>query len=186
MAKKQQPEKSSDPHRSLAEPSPWIVRFAPEISAGGAVLDIACGHGRHARLFAARGCAVTAIDINSAALSELSTQDNVTTVNVDLEDGAPFALAGRTFDGVIVANYLWRPLFPDLIGAIKPGGVLIYDTFGLGNEKFGRPRNPDHLLVPGELLEIARQAGLTVLAFEHGEVTAPAPAVRQRICAQRN
>ena len=169
----------------MTAPSPWVTRFADQISPGGSVLDVACGSGRHSRLFAERGHAVTAIDLNIGSLGEISTHDLVTPVEVDLEDGSAFALAGQLFDGVIVTNYLWRPLFGDLIAALKPGGVLIYDTFAKGNEKFGRPRNPDHLLSPGELLEIVRNRNLVVLAYEHGEVSNPAPAVRQRICAQR-
>lgn len=185
MTKNEQPHKASAPHLHMTAPSPWVARFADQISPGGSVLDVACGSGRHSRLFAERGHAVTAIDLNIGALGELSTHDLVTPVEVDLEDGSPFALAGQLFDGVIVTNYLWRPLFGDLITALKPGGVLIYDTFAKGNEKFGRPRNPDHLLSPGELLDIVRPRNLIVLAYEHGEVSSPAPAVRQRICARR-
>lgn len=167
-----------------SRPSPWVARFAPQIAAGGAVLDVACGGGRHSRLLAARGHPVTAIDRDIARIGDLSAHGSVTALQVDLESGPPFALAGRSFDGVVVTNYLWRPLFGDLVAALNPGGLLIYETFAQGNEKFGRPRNPDHLLAPGELLELARNGDLTVVAYEHGEFSDP-PSVRQRICARR-
>jgi len=174
--------KNEQPHNTSV-PSPWVQRFVPEIATNGTVLDVACGWGRHTRLLAAAGHAVTALDIDIGSLGDLSTHDRVTPMQANLEDGAPFALAGQTFDAIVVVNYLWRPLFGDLVNGLKPGGALIYDTFAAGNEKYGRPRNPDHLLAVGELLDVARAAGLMVRAYEHGEVSAPAPAVRQRICA---
>jgi SAM-dependent methyltransferase len=178
MTKNQQAVKASP----SPDPSAWIARFAPDVSPGGSVLDVACGSGRHSRLFASLGHPVTAIDRD---ISRLTAGDNITTLEVDLEDGTPFPLAGRQFDAVVVTNYLWRALFGDLVAALKPGGVLIYETFALGNEKFGKPRNPDFLLAPGELLEIARDHNLLVLAYEHGEVNDPAPSVRQRIFARK-
>jgi len=164
------------------DPSAWIERFAADVTPGGRVLDVACGSGRHSRFFASLGHPVTAIDRD---ISRLAAGDNITTLEVDLEDGSPFPLAGQQFDAVVVTNYLWRAIFADLIAALKPGGVLIYETFGLGNEKFGKPGNPDFLLAPGELLEIARDNNMLVLAYEHGEVRYPSPSVRQRICARK-
>ena len=163
-------------------PSPWVERFAGLIRDGGHVLDVACGSGRHSHLCAARGHSVTAIDRD---ISRLEPADNITGIELDLESGAPFALAGQRFDGIVVTNYLWRPLIPDLIQALTPGGVLIYETFALGNEKFGKPRNPDHLLAPGELLAAVAPSELVVMAYEHGEVSTPTPSVRQRICAKK-
>ena len=173
------------PHAANA-PEPWVVRFAPLVRAGGAVLDLACGNGRHARLFLERGHQVTALDRDTAGVADLAGQADVKAgveiVAADLEDGSPWPLAGRRFAAIVVVNYLHRPLFPALIDALAPGGVLIWQTFARGNERFGRPANPDFLLRPGELLDAVR-GRLTVVAYEHGEIASPRPAVIQRICA---
>lgn len=170
-------------HKHPDEPSAWVRRFAPLIAPGGAVLDLACGHGRHARYLAGRGHAVEAVDRDAEGLAHLAAVPDVTTRQADLE-GGPWPYAGCRFAGIVVANYLHRPLFPRLIDALEEGGVLIYETFMIGNERFGRPSNPEFLLSPGELLEaFGRQ--LVVIAFEQGEVARPKPAVVQRICAAR-
>ncbi|MGE0748167.1 MAG: class I SAM-dependent methyltransferase [Rhodospirillales bacterium] len=160
-------------------PSAWVVRFAALIAPGGACLDLACGGGRHARLLAGRGYPVTAVDRDSDAIAALRTVPGVEATAADLEGGT-WPLAGRQFAGVVVANYLHRPLFPAILDALAPGGVLIYETFAAGNERFGRPRNPDFLLRPGELLDAVR-GRLTVVAYEHG--VTERPAVVQRLCA---
>lgn len=160
-------------------PSPWVERFAPCLP-GGAVLDVACGSGRHVRLFLARGHPVVALDRD---LSGLPAHPLLEAIAFDLETGAPWPLGARRFAGVVVTNYLHRPLFPALLGAVAPGGLLIYETFALGNERFGPPRNPDHLLRPGELLEVVR-GRLEVIAYEHLAVAEPRPAVLQRIAAR--
>ena len=166
-------------HLKLSRPSPWVTRFAALIPAGGRVLDVACGGGRHARWLLDRGFAVTAIDKDTAFVADLA--DRAEIVTADLEDGSPWPFGGRTFDAVVVTNYLHRPLFPDLIAALAPGAPLIYETFMLGNERYARPRNPDHLLRPDELLE--RVDGLQVVAFEAGYQDIPRPSVAQRVCA---
>jgi SAM-dependent methyltransferase len=167
------------PHDTNIIPSPWIMRWAPLIRAGGDVLDVAAGHGRHARALAALGLKVTATDIDVSGLADVG--HNIDVVAADLE-GAPWPFTGRRFDGIVMTNYLHRPHFPAFIANLADGGVLIIETFGQGNEKLGRPRNPDFLLAPGELLQ-AFGAALQVVAYEHGTEEAPRPAVRQRICA---
>ncbi|CAG4884446.1 SAM-dependent methyltransferase [Georgfuchsia toluolica] len=167
-------------HDSLS-PSHWVRRFAPLISQGGIVLDLACGRGRHARLLAAKGFRVEAVDRDAEALASLAGVAGITARIADLE-GGPWPYASGYFDGVVVTNYLFRPLFDALIGALKPGGVLIYETFMIGNELVGRPANPEFLLRPGELLDLVQPA-LTVVAFEQGRIDSPRPAVVQRICA---
>lgn len=167
----------------LQAPSPWVVRWATLIRSGGEVLDLACGHGRHARYLAERGCRVTAVDRDPAALAALATVPSVRTVQADLE-GAPWPLGGAAFDGVVVTNYLHRPLFDALAASLAPGGVLIYETFMQGNERYGKPSNPDFLLRPGELGD-AWRGRLEVVAFEQGRVARPKPAVVQRVCALR-
>lgn len=165
--------------------SSWVVRFAPLVRSGGSVLDVAAGHGRHARLFTASGHAVTAVDRHPGALAALRGIPGVAVIEADIEAG-PWPFAGRTFDAVVVTNYLWRPLLGDLAQAIGAGGVLIYETFRIGNEAHGKPSNPDFLLRAGELLEFAHAAGLAVVAFESGRVDLPRPAVVERICARRD
>ncbi|MCW5889132.1 MAG: methyltransferase domain-containing protein [bacterium] len=163
----------------VAAPSDWIVRFAPRVRSGGSVLDVAAGAGRHARLFLARGHAVTAIDRDVA---RLMPHPALRAIAADLEDGSPWPLPGARFDAVVVTSYLWRPLLPVLVDAVAPGGLLLYETFAVGNARFGKPSNPDFLLRPGELLEAVR-GRLVVAAYEHGEVVSPRPAVVQRIAA---
>lgn len=174
-----------DPHHAAGKPSSWIARFAHLIAPGASLLDIAAGGGRHARYFLERGARVTCIDRDVSALADLAGRADVEIVTADLETGAPFPLAGRRFDAVVVVHYLWRPILGALVDAVAPGGALLYDTFMLGNERFGPPRNPDHLLRPGELLE-AVAGKLEVAAYEAGEDRASlGPTMVQRICAVR-
>lgn len=143
------------------------------------MLDIAAGSGRHTKLLLDRGFRVRAVDRDVTALSTLAGP-RCTVEQVDLETGGPWPLEGG-YDGIVVTNYLHRPLFPEIAGALAPGGGVIYETFALGNERFGRPSNPEFLLRPGELLDAF--ASLTVVAFEQGEIASPRPAVVQRIAA---
>ncbi|CAA7614291.1 putative SAM-dependent methyltransferases [Magnetospirillum sp. LM-5] len=161
------------PHHSDA--SPWVRRFAPLVPRGGPVLDVACGEGRHCRLFRDLDHPVTGIDRDIAD----TRADGAELIGADMETDAGWPLAGRQFAGIIVTNYLWRPLLPAIRAALAPDGVLIYETFAHGNEAFGRPRNPDFLLAPGELLQAC--SGLTIVAYEHG--IRDGRAVIQRICA---
>lgn len=164
-----------------AAPSTWIARFAALVPAGGAILDLACGGGRHTRLFLERGHPVTAVDIDLSAIADLAGRAGLRSIAADLE-GGPWPLAGETFAGVVVTNYLHRPLLPLIVGAVAPGGALLYETFAIGNERFGRPSNPDFLLRPGELLEAVRGT-LEVVAYENLEIAKPRPAMVQRIAA---
>jgi SAM-dependent methyltransferase len=162
-------------------PSEWVTRWAERIPARGPVLDVACGSGRHARYLAGRGHAVSAVDRDAALLAQLNGVAGVTTRCADLE-GGPWPYPGARFAGIVVANYLHRALFPRLLASLAGGGVLIYETFAQGNERYGRPSNPDFLLAPGELLEVVR-GKLRVIAYEDLLVTEPKTAVVQRICA---
>lgn len=161
----------------------WVARFAPLVAPGGRVLDLACGSGRHTRLFADRGCRVVAVDRAPALADELLARPGVELRSLDLEHGA-WPLAGERFDAVVVTNYLHRPLNPHLLEALAPGALLIYETFAAGNAAFGKPGNPDFLLAPGELLQVFAPA-LRVIAFEDGFVEAPRPAMVQRLAARR-
>lgn len=170
-------------HHHVETPSAWVCRWAERIAPGGRVLDVACGRGRHARWLAARGHPVEAVDRDPALLAELVATPGIVTRCADLESG-PWPYAGQAFAAIVVVNYLHRPLFPHLLAVLAPGGVLIYETFAAGNERYGRPANPDFLLRPGELLDVARGA-LRVLAYEDLFVADPKPAMIQRICATR-
>lgn len=164
--------------------SPWVERFLPCIKSGGDVLDIACGRGRHSLLLYSAGYRVEAVDRDAGALVEIAAKaPGIRTHQADLE-ADPWPFGGRSFDGIVVTNYLFRPLFPLLLDALADDGVLIYETFMAGNERFGKPSNPAFLLRPGELLDVVR-GRLTVVAFEQGELATPRPAVVQRLCATR-
>jgi len=173
----------SDHHHHSDEPSAWVTRWAEYIPAGRRVLDVACGSGRHARWLAARGHTVEAVDRDASLLASLAATPGIATRCADLE-GGPWPYAGQSFAGIVVVNYLHRPLFPALLAALAPGGALIYETFAAGNERFGRPSNPDFLLRPGELLDVARGA-LRVIAYEDRVISEPRPAAIQRLCAIR-
>ena len=170
----------SDPH-DFQTPSAWVVRWTDRITAGGRVLDLACGNGRHARYLAGRGHPVEAVDRDPAMLAGLAGVPGIAPRCADLESG-PWPYDGQHFAGIVVANYLHRPLFSRLLQALAPEGVLIYETFAAGNERYGKPSNPAFLLKPGELLEIVH-GRLRVIAYEEREVSDPRPAAVQRICA---
>ena len=175
------PHKRAQGRHGSAPPSPWIRRFAPLVRPAGPVLDIACGSGRHTRLFHALGHPVTAVDRAPALVAALAGAAGIEPVEADLEAG-PWPLPGRLFAGIVVSNYLFRPLFASLFAALEPGGVLLYETFARGNERFGQPANPDYLLAPGELLERVR-GRLEVVAYEHGIAEHPRRAAVERIVA---
>ena len=177
-------------HLRISEPSPWVQRFLPLVPKDGSVLDLAAGGGRHGRLALEAGYQVTLVDKTTDPLLDLKNKARL--IEADLETSTdPFGpngvLAGCSFDGIIVTNYLYRPLLPGLINAVAPGGVLIYETFARGNEEYNRPRNPDHLLKPGELPDAVRGL-LQVAAYEHGliEKEAAIVGVISRICAVKD
>src|SRR5690625_2275317 len=134
-------------------PSAWICRFLPLLAPCSQVLDLACGSGRHLRLLHALGHRVTGVDRDLSAVADLLDDGKVELLETDLEDGAACPLSDRLFDAVIVTNYLHRPLLPLLVEGVAPDGLLLYETFAEGNARYGRPRNPQFLLRPGELLK---------------------------------
>ncbi|MBN8504180.1 MAG: class I SAM-dependent methyltransferase [Burkholderiales bacterium] len=158
-------------------PSPWLLRFAPLLPPQARVLDLACGAGRHANWLCQKGFSVTAVDRDGAALAQVDPRAE--RLQLDLE-GGPWPLGGRRFDAVLVTNYLWRPRLPELLACV--GDWYLHETFALGQEQLGRPRNPDFLLRPGELLALCQAAQLHVLAYEDGVVNG---ARIQRIAARR-
>ena len=169
-------------------PSAWVQRWSHLVAPGGVVLDVACGHGRHARWFYERNHPLAVVDRAQTAIDSIATAipaDACDAVVADIENG-PWPFVARQFAAVVVTNYLWRPLFPVLLGSLQPGGVLIYETFTQGNETVGKPSRADFLLRPGELLEVCRP--LRVVAFEDGFQQAAdgsSPRFIQRIAAVR-
>lgn len=158
-------------------PSPWVQRWSHLVPPGGAVLDVACGRGRHLRWFAALGHPVTGVDRDADALASVGGVGEL--VQADIENG-PWPFARRTFAAVVVTNYLWRPLLPAILASVAEGGVLIHETFAAGNETVGKPSRPDFLLRNGELLEAC--GGLRIVAYEDGFLESPDRFV-QRIAA---
>ncbi|MEO5686738.1 MAG: class I SAM-dependent methyltransferase [Burkholderiaceae bacterium] len=183
---------------AIAPPSDWLVRWTPLLPPGARVLDVACGHGRHVHWLVGAGHHVTAVDRDPALLAPLAALAN--TLPADLE-ADPWPLPGRQFDAVLVTNYLWRALFPALKAAVAPGGLLIYETFAQAHAALGRPRRPEFLLRPGELIDVLRDGdgagseGLApsekwhVIAFEEGRLPARGDVPErevQRIVARRS
>ena len=160
-------------------PSPWVRRWTHLVPTGGAVLDVACGHGRHMRWFSKCGHPVTGVDRDADAIAAVAGLGEG--VQADIENG-PWPFAARQFAGVVVTNYLWRSLLPAIVASVADSGVLIYETFAAGNETVGKPSRPDFLLQPGELL--AACGDLRVVAYEDGFLDDP-PRFVQRICAVR-
>ncbi len=191
--------------QAVLQASPWVLRFAEmipkrtvesnlhgddvlDIAAGpvlniaaGQVLDIAAGSGRHSRALAAMGYAVVAVDRDVAGFA--GPPPGVTLFKADLELD-PWPFSNQQFAGVVVTNYLHRPLLPFMVAAVAPGGILIYETFAIGNEQFGRPARPEFLLQPEELLDAVR-GELQVIAYENTFIQEPKPAMVQRITAIR-
>jgi len=178
------------PHRPAPpKPSPWvkdmIARLDPLGPESLRVLDLAAGGGRHARHLLDLEYPVLAVDRDVSGLDYLEGRDGLEILQCDLEDGSPWPFADERFRAVIVANYLHRPTLAATIGLVAPGGSLIYETFGAGNEKFGKPSNPDFLARPHEIAEAAKAQGLVVLVDVQVDESEPVPAVRHRCAARR-
>lgn len=165
-------------HEGLT-PSPWVQRWVHLLPPQACVLDVACGQGRHMRYLSSLGHRLTGVDRNPEAIEAVAPFGEA--VLADIENG-PWPLQQRTFDAVVVTHYLWRPLWPTLLGSLAPQGVLVYETFCEGNESVGKPSRPDFLLRHGELLSVCQ--GLRVVAYEDGFLSAPERFV-QRIVAVR-
>jgi SAM-dependent methyltransferase len=188
---------ATPPPPAFAPPSDWVVRWTPLLPPAAQVLDVACGHGRHVHWLGGAGHQGTAIDRDPALLAPLAGL--ATTLAADLE-ADPWPLPGRRFDAVVVTNYLWRALFPALKAAVAPGGLLIYETFAQAQAALGRPRRPEFLLRPAELIDVLRDGGAGgsaepspsgqwhVVAFEEGRLPARGDVPErevQRIVARR-
>ena len=165
----------------IGAPSDWVVKYTPLITSGGRVLDLACGYGRHAIWLAAQGFQVDAVDCNTQALAGMHEIANINVIVADIERGE-WPAAEQKYDAIIVSRYLYRPILSTLAQMLNIDGVLIYETFMVGNEHYGKPSNPDYLLLQDELHKLYAPL-LKIHAFEQGEVEGTVPAVMQRICA---
>jgi SAM-dependent methyltransferase len=168
---------------------PWIEKYATLLHAGSKLLDVACGYGRHAKFFAARGVDVTAVDRDETAIASLRGIENVRAElrDIEVEEGTATAwpYAPNSFDAIVVCNYLWRPTFSAMLASIKPGGVLLYETFMTGNERYGKPSRAEFLLRSNELLDLLHK-DFTIRAYEEGEDSdheGRAYAVKARVAA---
>lgn len=168
-------------HEVITTASPWVRRFAPVIPKDGRVLDLACGAGRHTTLLAALGHQILAVDRDISLVEPLQS-NSIQIQALDLE-GSDWPLLNQQFSTIVVTNYLYRPFLVELPKMLTEGGVLIYETFADGNAEFGKPSNPNFLLKPGELLDLAQHSGLKVIAYEDIYLDQPKPAMVQRICA---
>lgn len=167
---------------TAVQPEPWVITFSSRVPLGN-VLDLACGKGRHGRYFLARGHSVTFLDRDISGVKDLLSHPKTQLMEYDLENNNPWPFNKNQFSGIVVTNYLYRPLLPHLLAALKPGGILIYKTFATGNEQFGKPKNPEFLLKKNELLETFSQH-LDVIKFTQGKEFNP-NRVTQAICARR-
>lgn len=147
-------------------PSEWVKCWSHLVKPQGRVLDVACGHGRHAHYFYQQNHPVTVVDRSQIAIESIALQAHFCEKVVADIENSPWPFTGRQFDAIVVTNYLWRPLMPTLLASLAIGGVLIYETFTDGNETVGKPSRPDFLLRPGELLDICKD--LRIVAFEDG------------------
>jgi SAM-dependent methyltransferase len=163
--------------------SEWIMRFSHLVKPKGTVLDVAAGHGRHAEFFLRLGCSVVSVDIDVSSLAFLSSSVNHSIIEADL-DACVWPFPNSIFDAIIVTNYLNRNIYFDIVNSLSNSGVLLMETFGEGNQEFGRPRNPDFLLASGELIQVFEPL-LQIVSYEHGLETEPRKCVRQRICARK-
>lgn len=168
----------------IGTPSDWVVEHTPLIRNGGRVLDLACGYGRHAIWLAAQGFQVDAVDYNAQALAGMHGIANINVIVADIEN-SEWPAAEQKYDAIIVSRYLYRPILSMLAQILNIDGVLIYETFMVGNERYGKPSNPDYLLLQDELHSVYAPL-LKIHAFEQGEVKGTTPAVMQRICAVKN
>jgi len=169
-------------NRQQTTPDPWISAHADLVPTGSLVLDMACGSGRHSRLFLERGNHVMAVDRNVAAFDEHPEDPALSVLQYDLE-ADPWPFPPQFFDAIVVCNYLHRPLFTPLFASLKPPGILLYTTFMQGNEAYGRPSNPDFLLQPDELNTLLPDDA-EIIEFVQGPVGEPVTAVRQSIAAR--
>ena len=166
------------------KPSSWVKKVIENIEPGGSLIDIACGKGRHS-VYLSQKFYVYAVDINNDHLNKLNSFHNLETVYQDLESDEEWKFSKREFNIVLVTNYLFREKILDLFKLVKLNGYIIYETFAIGNEKFGKPTNPKYLLKSEELLKIKPKNFETVEFFEDIIIENSKKSKVQRLLAKR-
>ena len=169
----------------MSQISEWVRRFYGQIPKNGLILDLAGGSGRHTRFLTQKGFKLLLLDNDIAKAKDLQDVENIVLMEYDLEDGSTLPFPKSSFQGVVVTNYLYRPIFPQLLNLLDDGGILIYETFAVGNEKYGRPTNPDYLLKSGELISLVSPQ-MRIIAYEECLVRRPTKAYVQRLTAAKN
>ena len=160
--------------------SKWVSYCTNLINKKSKILDLACGSGRHTKYLIDKGHFVTGIDINPKIKLKSSNHKNKI-IKYDLEkDVWPFETS--SFDCILVTNYLYRPLFPFFIKSVKQNGFIIYETFSLGNERFGKPSNPDYLLDNNELFDLLKDE-MRIISYQDGIVSNNVQKCVQRVFA---
>ena len=149
------------------------------------ILDLACGDGHNGIFLASKGLSVVLADSSEEALSQARLNARAAGVSVqfwqvDLEQAGANPFEGRTFSAVLVFRYLHRPLMPCITKSLKHGGILMYETFTTEQARFGKPKNPDHLLKAGELLSWFHDWEV-IYTFE-GIIGIPPKAIARLVC----
>lgn len=169
----------------MAQISEWVRRYYRQFPKNGFILDLAGGTGRHARFLSQKGFKILLVDNQISKAKDLQNVEGIKLVECDLEDGNSLPFPASTFQGIVVTNYLYRPIFPQLLCLLEVGGILIYETFAVGHEKYGRPTNPDYLLKSGELINLVSPQ-MRVIAYEEHSITRPTKAYVQSLVAAKN
>ena len=169
----------------MAQISGWVRRYYRQFPKNGFILDLAGGTGRHARFLSQKGFKLLLVDNQISKAKDLQNVEGIKLVEYDLEAGNSLPFPASSFQGIVVTNYLYRPIFPQLLCLLDVGGILIYETFAVGHEKYGRPKNPNYLLNSGELINLVSPQ-MRVIAYEERLITRPTKAYVQRIVAEKN
>ena len=162
------------------KPNKWVECYSSLIPSGGSVLDLACGSGRHTGMLLNKGYQVTAVDIDTTLIKQNFSNKNLNIVKCDLESLSFWPFEKNSFLGIIVVNYLHRPLFSKIIESLREEGVLVYQTFADGHSRYGKPKNPDYLLKRGELKTVFDS--MKIISYQHGYLSYPSQSIIQRIC----
>ena len=162
--------------------SNWVSENYNHIKKKGLILDLACGSGRNGKFLLEKGFDVVFLDRDTSQLDWVPEPFRSQVIKHDLEAGTSWGFSSCSFDAVVVTNYLYRPIFPDLLSIIDEGGVLIYETFSKGNEIYGKPTNPNYLLEPEELIDLVRPS-MRLISFKEGYSNEGKESITQKIVA---
>ncbi len=150
-------ERPNGAHCHFIAPSSFLVEHF-DLLPRGLALDLAMGDGRNAIYLATRGYDVDSVDRDPKRVANARTAARrlgapIRAVVGNVEDGT-YIIPIETYDLIVVFNYLHRPLFKDIRDGLRPGGVVVYQTYTREQARYGKPSRPEHLLQPGELAEV--------------------------------